>query len=66
MINNKYLRLNILETALTEAIIEGTQPQYITQLEKAIARLEIELGVVAVKSVVDYDYPERARVKVAA
>ena len=62
MINNKYLRLNILETALTEAIIEGTQPQYITQLEKAIARLEIELGVVAVKSVVDYDYPERARV----
>ncbi len=62
MINNKYLRLNILETALTEAIIEGTQPQYITQLEKAIARLEIELGVVAVKSVVDYDYPERERV----
>jgi|LakMenEpi03Aug12_release.lakeMendotaPanAssembly.Ray.scaffolds.fasta_scaffold131724_3 hypothetical protein len=62
MINNKYLRLNILETALTEAIIEGTQPQYITQLEKAIARLEVELGVVAVKSVVDYDYPERERV----
>ncbi len=63
MINNKYLRLNILETALTEAIIEGTQPKYITQLEKAIARLEVELGVVAVKSVVDdYDYPERERV----
>ena len=62
MINNKYLRLNILETALTEAIIEGTQPQYINELEMAIARLEVELGVVAVKSVVDYDYPERARV----
>ena len=62
MINNKYLRLNILETALTEAIIEGTQPQ-INELEKGIARLEKEL---AVKSVVDYDYPERERVKVAA
>jgi len=62
---NKYLILNCLETALTEAIIEGTQPQYINELEKAIARLEVELGV-AVKSVVDYDYPERARVKVAA
>jgi len=62
MINNKYLRLNILETALTEAIIEGTQPQYINELEKAIAGLQKELGVVAVKSVVDYDYPERERV----
>ena len=56
---NKYLILNCLETALTEAIIEGTQPQYINELEKAIARLEKEL---AVKSVVDYDYPERERV----
>jgi hypothetical protein len=62
MIVNKYLILNCLETALTEAIIEGTQPQ-INELEKAIARLEKEL---AVKSVVDYDYPERERVKVAA
>ncbi len=59
---NKYLILNCLETALTEAIIEGTQPQYINELEKAIARLTGELGVVAVKSVVDCDYPERERV----
>jgi transcriptional regulatory protein LevR len=61
MINNKYLTLNCLETALTEAVVAGNQPQYITELEKAIAILEDELGV-AVKSVVDYDYPERARI----
>jgi hypothetical protein len=62
MINNKYLRLNILETALTEAIIRGTQPQYINELEMAIASLMGELAVKSVKSVVDYDYPERERV----
>lgn len=57
---NKYLILNCLETALTEAIIQGTQLRYINELEMAIARLEKELGIV--KSVVDYDYPERERV----